>query len=81
MLCTVRRLCQLRIGPLSLHRMRALRSPLISALQTVDVGCGIGGSSRHIAAKYGSSGKGVTLSPVQVGKLHRLKDFACQIFK
>jgi tocopherol O-methyltransferase len=34
--------------------------------QTVDVGCGIGGSSRHIAAKYGSSGKGITLSPVQV---------------
>ena len=35
-------------------------------VQTVDVGCGIGGSSRHIAAKYGSSGKGITLSPVQV---------------
>lgn len=50
-----------------------MRSPLIGVLQTVDVGCGIGGSSRHIAAKYGSSGKGVTLSPVQVGKLHCLK--------
>lgn len=37
-----------------------------NAVQAVDVGCGIGGSSRHIAAKYGSSGKGVTLSPVQV---------------
>jgi hypothetical protein len=39
---------------------------LCVTMQTVDVGCGIGGSSRHIAAKYGSSGKGVTLSPVQV---------------
>jgi tocopherol O-methyltransferase len=39
---------------------------------TVDVGCGIGGSSRHIAAKYGSSGKGITLSPVQAARANAL---------
>ena len=32
----------------------------------VDVGCGIGGSTRHIARKYGATGVGVTLSSVQV---------------
>ena len=35
-------------------------------VQMVDVGCGIGGSSRHIARKYGCSARGLTLSPVQV---------------
>jgi cyclopropane fatty-acyl-phospholipid synthase-like methyltransferase len=33
--------------------------------QMVDVGCGIGGSSRHIARKYGCTARGLTLSPVQ----------------
>ncbi len=33
----------------------------------LDVGCGIGGSTRHIARKYGAVGTGITLSPVQVG--------------
>ena len=31
----------------------------------LDVGCGIGGSTRHIARKYGCAGRGITLSPVQ----------------
>ena len=35
-------------------------------LQMVDVGCGIGGSSRHIAKKFGCKAEGITLSPVQV---------------
>jgi tocopherol O-methyltransferase len=43
-----------------------------SVKNTVDVGCGIGGSSRHIAAKYGSSGRGVTLSPVQAARANAL---------
>ena len=37
----------------------------------LDVGCGIGGSSRHIAAKYGKdtvTGVGITLSPVQAAR-------------
>jgi hypothetical protein len=31
----------------------------------VDVGCGIGGSSRYFAKKYGAKCSGITLSPVQ----------------
>ena len=31
----------------------------------VDVGCGLGGSSRHLANKYGCSAQGITLSPFQ----------------
>ena len=37
----------------------------------LDVGCGIGGSSRHIAAKYGKdtvTGVGITLSPVHAAR-------------
>nr|CAB3447624.1 unnamed protein product [Digitaria exilis] len=32
----------------------------------VDVGCGIGGSSRYLAKKYGAQCKGITLSPVSL---------------
>lgn len=38
----------------------------------LDVGCGIGGSSRHIARKYGSEGVGITLSPVQADRANAL---------
>lgn len=41
-------------------------------MQTVDVGCGIGGSSRHIARRYGSGGRGITLSPVQAERANAL---------
>lgn len=39
----------------------------------VDVGCGIGGSSRYLAKKYGASCRGITLSPVQA---QRARDLA-----
>jgi len=42
------------------------------ATKVVDVGCGIGGSSRHIASKYGASCEGVTLSPYQANRGNEL---------
>lgn len=38
----------------------------------VDVGCGIGGSSRHIARKYGCTANGITLSPYQANRGNEL---------
>lgn len=49
----------------------------------VDVGCGIGGSSRHIARKYGCTANGITLSPYQAQRGNELTkeqglDHLCQ---
>ena len=38
----------------------------------VDVGCGIGGSSRHISRKYGCTANGITLSPYQANRGNEL---------
>ncbi|XP_009795242.1 gamma-tocopherol methyltransferase, chloroplastic-like [Nicotiana sylvestris] len=38
----------------------------------VDVGCGIGGSSRYLAKKYGATAQGITLSPVQAERAQAL---------
>ncbi|KAL2329279.1 hypothetical protein Fmac_022706 [Flemingia macrophylla] len=38
----------------------------------VDVGCGIGGSSRYLAKKYGATCVGITLSPVQAQRANDL---------
>ncbi|KAI8476071.1 MAG: gamma-tocopherol methyltransferase [Monoraphidium minutum] len=42
----------------------------------VDVGCGIGGSSRHIARKYGCTAQGITLSPVQAARANAISEKA-----
>mmetsp|Transcript_84990 Transcript_84990/g.245775 ORF Transcript_84990/g.245775 Transcript_84990/m.245775 type:complete len:345 (-) Transcript_84990:99-1133(-) len=42
------------------------------AKSMVDVGCGIGGSSRHIARKFGCKAQGVTLSPYQANRGNEL---------
>ena len=34
----------------------------------IDVGCGIGGSTLHLAQKFGCNGTGITLSPVQASR-------------
>ncbi len=46
------------------HRPDVYRTQSIN--QLIDVGCGVGGSSRHIARMTGCSGVGVSLSPRQV---------------
>ena len=38
----------------------------------IDVGCGIGGSSRHIAKKYACTANGITLSPYQANRGNEL---------
>ena len=38
----------------------------------VDVGCGIGGSSRHISRKYACTANGITLSPYQANRGNEL---------
>jgi len=43
-----------------------------SAKNVVDVGCGIGGSSRHIARKYNCQAQGITLSPYQANRGNEL---------
>ncbi|PON49490.1 SAM-dependent methyltransferase gamma-tocopherol (gTMT)-type [Trema orientale] len=40
--------------------------------QVVDVGCGIGGSSRYLASKYDAKCQGITLSPVQAQRANAL---------
>jgi len=40
----------------------------------LDVGCGIGGSTRHIARRFGCSGRGITLSPVQANRAQELSN-------
>mmetsp|Transcript_37928 Transcript_37928/g.91962 ORF Transcript_37928/g.91962 Transcript_37928/m.91962 type:complete len:344 (-) Transcript_37928:1253-2284(-) len=42
------------------------------AKSVVDVGCGIGGSSRHIARRFDATAKGITLSPYQANRGNEL---------
>ncbi|GMH19692.1 hypothetical protein Nepgr_021533 [Nepenthes gracilis] len=40
----------------------------------VDVGCGIGGSSRYLAKKFGAKCNGITLSPIQAQRAQALAE-------
>ncbi|CAM9726581.1 unnamed protein product [Chrysoparadoxa australica] len=42
----------------------------------LDVGCGIGGSSRHISRKYGTEMTGITLSPLQRSRAQAISEAA-----
>jgi tocopherol O-methyltransferase len=42
------------------------------ATKVIDVGCGIGGSSRHIARKFNCTTEGITLSPYQANRGNEL---------
>ena len=42
------------------------------ASNIVDVGCGIGGSSRHLALKFNAKSQGITLSPYQAQRGNEL---------
>ncbi len=43
-----------------------------SGRKMVDVGCGVGGSSRYIINKYGGSAEGLALSPYQIDRANEL---------
>ena len=51
---------------------RARARPKSRPLRILDVGCGIGGSTRHMAREYGMVGEGIPLSPVQAARANAL---------
>jgi hypothetical protein len=63
-------------GKARAHAQPRNRPPLPHPPQMVDVGCGIGGSSRHIARKFGCTAKGITLSPVQAARANAISEKA-----
>ncbi|XP_010906229.2 gamma-tocopherol methyltransferase, chloroplastic isoform X1 [Elaeis guineensis] len=69
---TGHRAAQIRMVEEALRFAAVSDDPLKKPKRIVDVGCGIGGSSRYLAKKYGAKCEGITLSPVQVKRAHAL---------
>ncbi|XP_042504081.1 probable tocopherol O-methyltransferase, chloroplastic isoform X2 [Macadamia integrifolia] len=59
------RSAQIRMVEEALRFAGISEDPVKRPMAVVDVGCGIGGSSRYLAKKYGAKCHGITLSPVQ----------------
>ncbi|KAG9153293.1 hypothetical protein Leryth_025079 [Lithospermum erythrorhizon] len=66
------RTAQLRMIQEALLFASVPEDPMAKPKRIVDVGCGIGGSSRYLAKKYGAECQGITLSPVQVQRAQAL---------
>ncbi|PWA57744.1 gamma-tocopherol methyltransferase [Artemisia annua] len=68
------RSAQIRMVEQALAFANVLDDPEKKPKSIVDVGCGIGGSSRYLAKKYGAECCGITLSPVQAERAQALAD-------
>ncbi|KAJ3680734.1 hypothetical protein LUZ60_017012 [Juncus effusus] len=66
------RAAQIRMVEESLSFAGVSDDPMKKPKKIVDVGCGIGGSSRYLAKKYGAQCNGITLSPVQAQRAQAL---------
>ncbi|XVF42862.1 hypothetical protein PTKIN_Ptkin01aG0399900 [Pterospermum kingtungense] len=66
------RSAQIRMIEESLRFAGISEDPAKGPKRIVDVGCGIGGSSRYLARKYGAECQGITLSPVQAERANVL---------
>ncbi|KAL7590785.1 probable tocopherol O-methyltransferase, chloroplastic [Lactuca sativa] len=66
------RAAQIRMIEQSLLFASVPDDPVKKPKTIVDVGCGIGGSSRYLARKYGAECHGITLSPVQAERAQAL---------
>ncbi|KAL3534546.1 hypothetical protein ACH5RR_003007 [Cinchona calisaya] len=60
------RSAQIRMIEAALRFASVSEDSLKKPKNILDVGCGIGGSSRYLASKYGAQCKGITLSPLEV---------------
>lgn len=63
---------------INLIRLLLDTSKLSSNTAVLDVGCGIGGTSRYLASEHGCSVTGITISPKQVETANRLTQAANQ---
>ncbi|XWS65014.1 hypothetical protein CRYUN_Cryun05aG0054300 [Craigia yunnanensis] len=66
------RAAQIRMIEESLRFAGISEDPAKWPKRIVDVGCGIGGSSRYLSRKYGAQCQGITLSPVQAERANVL---------